>query len=239
MPRFFTDRIYENTAEITGSDARHIGRSLRMRVGEEIVLSKDGMDYLCRLSSISDERAVCEILSAEPSRAEPTLRLTLFQAVPKQDKLETIIQKATELGIYEVIPVITSRCISRPDKKGFAAKRERLQRIALEAAKQSGRAVIPTVGELIDFREMTERLGGFERSFFCYEKGGERFSPESLSGIRTAALIIGSEGGFSAEEAAAASAAGALTIGMGERILRCETAPLSAISIIMYISGNM
>ena len=135
MPRFFSGEApFENSINLYGDDARHIGRSLRMRLGDVITVCYDKVDYSCRILKISDEVINLEVIDESPS-LEPDIELTLYQAVPKLDKLELIVQKATELGAVRIVPVMTARCVSRPDSKQFSKKRERLERIALEAAK--------------------------------------------------------------------------------------------------------
>lgn len=244
MPRFFADKnnISDNHIIINGSDAIHIGRSLRMKIGEELILCCDKIDYKTKITSISDKEVYCEILDKFPIDSEPDINLTLYQAVPKLDKLELITQKAVELGAMKIVPVITSRCISRPDKKGFSKKKERLNKIALEAAKQSGRGIIPEVLDILDFKTAVLKLKEHDYSFVCYENGGVPFSyvvdPSDFKN-KSIGLFIGSEGGFSESEIKLCEDMGINTISMGKRILRCETAPISAISIIMALSGNM
>lgn len=239
MPRFFIDRPEGANAVITGADAVHIGRSLRMKLGDGITLCFNGTDYDAKILSISDSRVVCEIISSEPSQTEADIKLTLFQAMPKSDKMELIVQKAVELGAAEIVPVLTERCVSRPDEKSLEKKRQRWQKIALEAAKQSGRGTIPTIGEALSFKGCIERMKLSDRSFMCYEKGGESLSAEILSGAKSIGLLIGSEGGFEQREADFAAENGIILTGLGKRILRCETAPIAAISIIMSLTGNM
>ena len=240
MPRFFVDeKPINGVLSIFGEDARHIARSLRMAVGEKITVCSGGVDYLCELKKISDATVTCEVISEEISR-EPSVKLTLFQALPKQDKLELIIQKAVELGACEVVPVMTKRCIARPEKGQFDKKLERLQRISLEAAKQSGRGIIPTVSGIIDFDECLRRLKECELALICYEKqGGKRLSELSFEGVKHIGLFIGSEGGFEAQEAEKAVEYGTVPVWLGDRILRCETAPIASIAVIMSLTGNI
>ena len=244
MPRFFVNKnnIIDNHIIINGGDALHIGRSLRMKIGDELVLCCEKIDYKTKILSISDSEVYCEILSKAPTDAEPNIELTLYQAVPKLDKLEFITQKAVELGAVKIVPVITSRCISRPDKKSFAKKKERLNKIALEAAKQSNRGIIPEVLDIIDFKTAVSKLSKHDFSFVCYEKGGIPFtSVVNASDFKnkSVGLFIGSEGGFEESEIEVCGEKGIKIISMGKRILRCETAPISAVSIIMALSGNM
>ncbi len=244
MPRFFIEHenINGNQISVIGKDAVHIGRSLRMKLGEELILCCDRIDYKTKILSIRDNKVICEITDKSQSQSEPNINLTLFQAMPKLDKLEFITQKAVELGVCKIVPVITSRCISRPDEKSFKKKKERLEKISLEAAKQSGRGIIPEISDIIDFKRAVLELCKNDFSFVCYEKGGVPFSDiinrTNLTN-KNAGLFIGSEGGFNIEEIKLCKASGIKTVSLGKRILRCETAPISAVSIIMSLSGNM
>ena len=238
MPRFFIDMPTGSKAVITGSDAVHIGRSLRMKLGDEITLCSQGIDFNAEILTISDSEVVCEILSSHKSETEPNVRLTLFQAMPKSDKMDLIVQKAVELGAFRICPVLTERCVSRPDSKSFEKKRQRWQKIALEAAKQSGRGIIPEIGNMLSFKECVAQMQ-HTHAFMCYEKGGKSLSSDALSNADEISLLIGSEGGFEQSEADFAAENGITLAGLGSRILRCETAPIAAISIIMSITGNM
>lgn len=239
MPRFFTDSPADDFIRVTGSDARHIGFSLRMKPGEALTFCCKGIDYHCVIDSITESEVLCRVESTEPSRSEPTVSLTLYQAYPKQDKLEFIIQKTTELGIARIVPFISARCVARPDEKSYAKKRERFQKIAEEAAKQSGRGIIPKIAPLMTMNEAINDMKNNDVKLFCYENGGERLGNISLPQTGSIALMIGSEGGFERAEAEAAAAAGAVQIWLGERILRCETCPVAVTSIIMNLTGNM
>lgn len=240
MPRFFTNEIDENNITLTGSDARHIGRSLRMKPGEPVTVCCCGIDYNCVIDRITGEDVFLRLLEKVPCAAEPDIELTLFQAVPKLDKLEFIIQKSVELGAARIVPVLTRRCISRPDPRDFAKKLPRLNKIAEEAAKQSGRGIIPEVTDMVSLRQMLSMIKSIDKNILLYEEqGGCSFGEAGLSGIRSASLIIGSEGGFDKEEAEAITAAGAEQVWLGKRILRCETAPITAISILMFLTNNM
>ena len=239
MPRFFVENASESEIILTGENARHIGRSLRMRPGERLTLCCGGTDYECEITGFSDSEVFCKVESIHKSEGEPTTRLTLFQAMPKGDKAELIVQKAVELGAFEVCFVMTLRCVSRPDEKSFKKRLERLNKIALEAAKQCGRGIVPKVSGIIGFNELTGRLGGFDKALMCYEKGGISLSDAGIEHGQTVALLIGSEGGFEQAEAEAFETAGGVLIGLGSRILRCETAPMAAMSIIMHLAGEM
>ncbi|MGN1113508.1 MAG: RsmE family RNA methyltransferase [Oscillospiraceae bacterium] len=239
MPKFFCDNVTDEKAYINGTDAVHIGRSLRMKIGDEITVCSNGIDYFTAIESISDEMVICKVLYSQPSETEPNIKLTLFQAMPKSDKLEFIVQKAVELGAYKIVPIMTARCISRPDKKSFAKKRERLQKIALSAAKQCGRGIVPEIAEISDIDDCIAQIKEMDLGLMCYEKGGKSFGDAGLKPHKNIGLIIGSEGGFEKTEAERFISSGITPIGLGDRILRCETAPLAAISIIMHLTGNM
>lgn len=240
MPRFFVpqDAVSDGTVTVTGNDALHIARALRMAVGEEItVCTPDGTGHTCRLSRIRDEEVTAEILSSAPGETEPPLKIRLFMAYPKGDKLETIVQKAVELGAASVTPFDSERCIRRPRPEKIAAETLRLNRIAHEAAKQCGRSVLPSVTSPLSFREMLAAAGESDFTLFCYEGEGTEPLTSLLGKIGTPgslSVVVGSEGGFSPEEAAHCREAGFLMCGLGRRILRCETAPLVALSGILF-----
>lgn len=237
MPRFFVPPISGDRALISGEDAAHITKSLRLRPGEEITLCDgSGMDYAGRVLAVGDPVEV-EILSRSPSIAEPKCRLTLFQALPKGDKMEFIIQKSVELGAAEIIPVLTSRCVSRPDAKSMAKKLERYRKIAAEAAKQCGRGIIPQVGELMTLEQAAKALP--EKSLVFYEGGGKRLSELVAPEDENWGVFVGSEGGFSPEEIALLESRGVCPATLGPRILRCETAPLCGLSVMLNLLGEM
>ncbi len=238
MPRFFTDKPASDIITVTGSDARHIGYSLRMKKGDPITFCHMGTDYLCRIEEMTGDEVVCRVEKTEQSRSEPTVKLTLYQAYPKQDKLEQIIQKTVELGVPRIVPFISARCVSRPDERSAAKKLDRLRRIAEEAAKQSGRGVIPEVSDITDFRAALEDMKKNDIKLFCYENGGARLSDIAFPNSGSIGLMIGSEGGFERSEADAAEQAGAVRIWLGERILRCETCPVAVTAVIMNLTGN-
>ena len=241
MPKFFISRDNidetDGLAFIDGDDARHIARSLRMAVGDEIDVSDgEGASYSCRLTRIRDERCEAEIVEKIDSKREPTIPVTLFMAYPKSDKLETVIQKATELGAAAIIPFESSRCIKKPSKDKAKEKRDRLARIAKEAAKQCGRDRIPYIGDAISFAECLDRAKESELALFCYEDESRANLKTALSGKRpeSISVVVGSEGGFSPEEASLAKEAGLVSVSLGARILRCETAPDYVLSAISY-----
>ena len=240
MPRFFTEHADEHQIILTGEDARHIGFSLRMRPGEKLTVCSCGIDYQCEIMKITESEVFLRPVEIHPCAAEPSIHLTLYQAVPKQDKLAEIIQKSTELGVAEIVPVLTSRCIARPDKKEFEKRRNRLQKIAHSAAKQSGRGIIPEVQALHSWKEALCSMQKQDLTIMLYEEeGGVRFEDIPLNGKKNIGIFIGSEGGISGQEAEEAVSAGLHRVWLGNRILRCETAPTAAIAILMYLTKNM
>lgn len=239
MPRFYIDPPAGDFVTLTGEDARHICRSLRMAVGEVLTLCDGaGTDYNGILRQADGTTATVEILSRQPSQTEPTVFIRLFQALPKGDKMEWILQKAVELGVSEVVPVLTERCISRPDEKSMDKKLARWQKIAVEAAKQCGRSRIPTVCPLMSFSQAVQALGSMEKGLFLYEKGGLPLKKALCAPAAQIGIFVGAEGGFSSEEAHLAQEVGATCTSLGNRILRCETAPLAALSAILYETDN-
>lgn len=240
MPRFFItpDSVPGDTVRITGDDAHHIARSLRMAVGDSITVADGtGKEYLCRLSEIRDDAVSAQVLSRRDSRAEPKTNIRLFMAYPKGDKLETVIMKAVELGATRITPFESTRCIKRPPEEKRARLAERHNRIAEEAAKQCGRAILPTVDEPVTFPEALALAREADLALFCYEGEGtaslKSVLPETPP--KTCAILVGAEGGFSEAEAKAAKDAGLSLVGLGPRILRCETAPDYVLSSLSFV----
>lgn len=238
MPRFFCDTVLEDTILLTGEDAVHLSRSLRVRVGEEVTVC-DGKktDYRCVVESVSPDTVALHIEETCENRAEPPQEITLYQALPKGDKLDFIVQKAVEMGAARIVPVQTRFCVAKSDAKSFEKKRVRLQKIALEAAKQSGRGIVPEVCGLLSFKEAAAQLAA-EKGMVCYEHGGEPIGKLMAEGA-AASLFIGSEGGFAEEEIAVLNENGVRCASLGVRILRCETAPIAALALISHALGEM
>ena len=232
MPRFFVrqERVNDGSISIIGEDAHHIARSLRMAVGDQItVCDMQGNEYTCRISAFDEDREVsAEILESHHSQNEPKIFIRLFQALPKGDKLDTIIQKAVECGVSEIIPFQSERCVVKIKNDAEDRKADRRQRISAEAAKQCGRSVIPEVRASVGFDEAIAMAVESELCLFCYEGDGtlplgsilRRYEelPASVS------IVIGSEGGFSQNEVVKAVEKGVTLAGLGKRILRTETA---------------
>lgn len=240
MPRFFVsgDAVTDTEIVISGGDAFHIARSLRMAEGDELTVCDDaGIEYTCRLTRIRDSECRLEILDKRDGIGEPPAEITLYMGYPKGDKLEIVVQKAVELGCYRIVPFESSRCVKRPNGDRVEKQTARLCRIAEEAAKQCGRARIPEVSSPIKYSDMLTCAKSCDRVLFCYEGEGTLSLKKALSeaqNAKTIAVIVGSEGGFSKEEAELAKDAGHTLVNLGPRILRCETAPLYALAAISY-----
>jgi len=233
------EAVSADTARITGGDVNHIKNVLRMHPGEEImILDGSGMEYRCEIETISDE-VLAKVLEAKKTEAELSVRLLLFQGLPKKDKMELIIQKAVELGVCEIIPVLTKRTVVKlEDKKKEQKKLERWQAIAEAAAKQSGRGIIPKVCEVVKFAEAVKQAATLDEALIPYELAeGMDEARERIRGLhskKTIGIFIGPEGGFEEEEIALAANAGIHPITLGKRILRTETAGLCILSVIMF-----
>ncbi|MDO4789076.1 MAG: 16S rRNA (uracil(1498)-N(3))-methyltransferase [Johnsonella sp.] len=240
MQHFFVkpEQIFEGRARIEGEDHKHISRVLRMKPGEELMIS-DGSDwdYLCRIESIGEEEILLKIEEENISPKELPSKLFLFQALPKSDKMELIIQKAVELGVYEIIPFISRRVIVKLDEKKIRSKLQRWRAIALSAAKQSGRSIIPEIKEPMDFQAALCYAKDFDRKLIPYELADDiRASANLLSSIKkneNIAVFIGPEGGFEKGEIEAAKDRGFEAITLGGRILRTETAGFVILSNLM------
>lgn len=245
MPRFFISASQlgrrddgTETVLIVGDDAAHITKSLRMRPGETVTVCDDRrQEHECTVCSVGE--AVTLIVNASrPCTAEPPYSACVYQALVKGDKFDSVVQKAVECGACRIVPFISSRCIVRLDKKEADKKIVRWQRIAAEAAKQCGRGIIPCVAPLLSFDEAVKESVTADLPIFCYEneKSTNLRSVFEKSGVKpeTVAVMIGSEGGFSEAEAALAVDVGMTAAGLGERILRTETASSFALSCISY-----
>lgn len=240
MAWFFTENeIPGGSYTIEGGDALHIAKSLRTKPGEELTLITPGRQQLtCAVKSV-EPRAVCvEIRERKKCENEPNVKITLYQALPKGDKMEYIIQKSVELGAAEIVPVISARCISRPDEKSLKKKCLRWQKIAREAAQQSRRGIVPCVKDAVSFRQAAELCRSNEQNIIFYECGGDRVKSIIKSHPRSIGIFIGSEGGFEQSEVDLITQTGGSRATLGKRILRAETAPLAALSVIMYETGN-
>ena len=238
MPRFFTNLIEGSSALIQGPDARHLSRVLRIRPGEELtVCDGQGTDYLCRVLRAEEDMVRLEVLCSQPCETEPRLAITLYQALPKGEKLDWILQKAVELGAVRIVPVLTRFCVARLSPKEFEKKLPRCERIVLEAAKQYGRGIIPSVERILSFEQALDEISG--PAIVCYEGGGAPIRELVRPGEKSLAILIGSEGGFSPEEIALCGQAGIPCASLGKRILRCETAPIAALALALSAAGEL
>ena len=238
MPKFFFNKndISCGQVQLFGEDEKHIKTVLRAREGEELTLCDgEGMDYQCRIASL--ERGVLrDILSKEVCETEPKTKITLYQGLPKADKMELIIQKCVELGVDRIVAVSTERAIVKLDKKESKTL-ERWQKIAEAAAKQSGRGKIPEIGQqVLKFKEAVAEAKELDGAIIPYEKEQETGIRQFVQGFRgeSIGVFIGPEGGFAEEEIALAQENGITPITLGKRILRTETAGMTTAAILLY-----
>lgn len=241
MPKFFTARenITDTQITIDSEDAKHIKKVLRMGVGDDItVCDGTGTDYSAKISVIEENRILCDIIKKTKCDAEPDINITLYQGLPKATKMDYIIQKNTELGINKIVPVKMSRCVVKLENKSAEEKKtERWQKIAYEAAKQSGRGIIPQVGQPMDIDEVIAEVQDDDLVFVPYECETQTRLKDIVTTTHkpiNISFIIGPEGGFDITEIEKIKAAGIKTITLGRRILRTETAASAVISMLMY-----
>lgn len=240
MPRFFVDRenISESNIKITGNDVNHIKNVLRMQEGEELLIcDKKGIDYTCSIVSLDRDEILLAIKDKCNSESELLQKLYLFQGLPKSDKMELIIQKAVELGVYEIIPVSTMRAIVKIDAKKEEKKTTRWQQISEAAAKQSGRAIIPVIRPPMSFKEALNYAAELDINIIPYEKAEGILQTREILGScknkNRVGIFIGPEGGFDESEINTAKEKGVMPITLGKRILRTETAGLCILSVLM------
>jgi len=241
MPKFFLPDAREyaqgDLIEIQGQDAFHISRTLRIKKGEQVTLtSSDRTDYETVLVSSTPDSVTLEVISASQNSAEPKVFSRLFQALAKGDKMDTIVQKAVELGVSEIFPVESSRCVVQVDLKRAEKKVERWQRIAEEAAKQCGRGIIPKLHPVIPYKEALSQMQKSDLSFICYETSFEN-NPRALFAkcdFNSVSFFIGPEGGISPDEIELAHNCGIPDVTLGKLILRTETAATAVLSMILY-----
>lgn len=235
MAWFFSDtEIVSDEYVLSGDNEKH-ARVLRLRPGEAVtVVTPNGEQCECEYES--DNRL--RVVSRKKCENEPDVFVTLYQALPKGDKMDYIVQKCVELGVSRIVPMMTSRCVSRPDEKSLRKKRGRWQKIALQAAMQSRRGIIPEVADCVSFREAAALTKENDITVFFYELGGDSVKDILVEKPGTIGIFIGSEGGFEPSEAETVTGGGGKAATLGKRILRAETAPLAALSIIMYQTDN-
>ncbi len=244
MYRFFVEpqqiHLDDKRVIITGSDVNHIKNVLRMREGEELAVSNgsDGREYRCAILETQEDCVVCELRFIKEDAVELPVKVTLFQGLPKADKMEWIIQKAVELGVYRIVPVATRRCVVKLDAKKEKSKLVRWQGIAEAAAKQSKRGIVPEIGEVLSFAQAVEQAKKMGVGLIPYElaegMAKTRQRIERIVPGDEIAIFIGPEGGFEESEIAQATEAGIEPITLGRRILRTETAGMTVLAWIMY-----
>lgn len=244
MYRFYigNGQVEEERVILTGGDVNHIKNVLRLKCGESLlVCTTDGMEYCCRILDITQTKVIAKIEERQQSFVELSTPVILFQGIPKREKMEWIIQKAVELGVSEIVPVMTRRVVVKlEDAKREEKKQIRWQAIAESAAKQSGRGKIPNVHSVMDWKEALNYAKTLDIGMIPYELKKEETMKQTKEWIQTACtknsigIFIGPEGGFEAEEITMAKAANIVPISLGRRILRTETAAITTLSILMY-----
>ncbi|MBS7009427.1 16S rRNA (uracil(1498)-N(3))-methyltransferase [Anaerostipes sp.] len=241
MYRFFIDesQVNGNFIEITGEDVNHIKNVLRMKKGEQVLLSnRRGMEYECELETMDGNSILAKITDIHGVESELNERIVLFQGLPKGDKMEMVIQKAVELGASEIVPVKMKRCVVKLDEKKAKKKLERWNAIALGAAKQSKRGVVPTVSEVLTFQEAVQKARSLSAVLVPYEAAeGMEHSRKVIrdtKGSESVGVFIGPEGGFEPGEIEELRQAGGKVLSLGRRILRTETAGMAVLSVLMF-----
>lgn len=245
MARFFMfgTNLDGGRAYIRGRDAEHV-RVLRLRPGEELVICDGkGKDYRCRYITSTRDEVEAEVVEVVPCKGEPDVDVTVYAGLPKGERADFLIQKCVEAGAKRIVFFDCERCVARPDGRSMDKKLERFNRISQSAAEQSGRGMIPQVDYIHDYVEMLDSAMKADMRLFMYETGDDRVPmKEAIEGagdFKSASVITGPEGGFSLAEARLARGAGATLCSMGERIFRCETAPVVSVTAIMYAKGEL
>lgn len=245
MARFFMagTNLDGGRAYIRGRDAEHV-RVLRLRPGEDVVICDGkGTDYRCRLITSTAGEAEAEVVEVVPCRGEPDVGVTVYAGLPKGERADFLIQKCVEAGAKRIVFFNCERCVARPDGRSMDKKLERFNRISQAAAEQSGRGIIPPVEYVHDYIEMLNRAAKADAWLFMYETGEGRVpmreAIEAAGDFKSISVVTGPEGGFTPAEAKLAVGAGAVLCSMGERIFRCETAPVVAVTAVMYAKGEL
>lgn len=239
MQKLFTDKITGDTVLLEGESANHIAKSLRMRVGDMLTVTDgSGDDYGCIIEEITKSTVLLKVCYKQVNETEPTCSVTVYQGVPKAGKLEDVIQKCVELGAVRIVPTLTKRCVSRPDDKQAQKKNQRYRKIALEAAQQSGRGIVPEVSIMTPLNKALDEDNSEVKIVF-YEGGGEKLRNIIKPECKSVSIYIGPEGGFEKEEVELIEKAGGRRATLGKRILRTQTAPVASLSAIMLLTGNL
>lgn len=242
MARFFVEpeQIQSGFLVLTGENAVH-AKVLRLKAGEEVLICDgQGNECVCTVSDVSSGQISLVVKSRQSAASEAAIRASVYVAFPKADKLEHVIQKATELGAYEIVAFPSARCVSKPDEKSLKKKLDRWQKIAASAAEQSGRGVIPQVLTVGTYQEALMRAAQADTAILFYENEQSTTLRMALAErpYKSISLLTGPEGGLEEKEVDQAMRAGLRICTLGSRILRCETAPLCALSAVMYDSGE-
>jgi 16S rRNA (uracil1498-N3)-methyltransferase len=245
MHKFFTSKVNigKDKACILGDDVKHITNVLRLRKGEKVLIS-DGSrnEYICSISEMDKKIVTCEILESLENKSEAPVNITLYQALPKAQKMDLIVQKCIEIGVVTIKPVITGRVVVKSEDRDISGKIERWRRISEEAAKQSGRGIIPEISMPVSFMDAVNEMGLMDAAFMPYEKenaSGMRKILRDKRDLNNVAIFIGPEGGFEESEVETAIQAGIKPVTLGPRILRTETAGFVTAAIILYEIGDM
>ena len=249
MPKFFVkqEQIEGNTILINGQDVNHISRVLRSQIGDELQIcnSQTGDNYLCDIKEITQEEILCNIKEKLMDTVEGNVEVTIFQGLPKSDKMEYIIQKSVELGVYDITPIEMKRCVVKLNEKDKTKKQLRWQKISEVAAKQCGRDIIPEINNIINIKKVYEKIKNYDIVLVAYENEKNNTLKDQLNNVKNTiqkadnnktkiGIIIGPEGGIEEEEVNNLKENGAKIITLGKRILRTETVALNVLSIIMY-----
>lgn len=252
MQRYFIppEQFQEGIVIITGEDARHIGKVMRGRPGDKVIVS-DGLarEALAEIEHIEQDRVTAAVIEMLEMTSEPRVKVTIAQSLPKGDKMETVIQKCTEIGAHAFVPFLSARTVVQYDAKKEGKRLDRWRKIAKEAAEQSHRNRIPDIAAPLSWKELLASFAGYDLVCYCYEKEHGRQLRDVIAPFMEQSsqqgehprilLVVGPEGGFTEEESMAAENAGARSTGLGPRILRAETAGMAALACILYESGEM
>lgn len=251
MPKFFVkeEQIQENQIIILGQDVNHIKKVLRAKIGDELQIcnSQNGENFLCEIDNLEEEKIICQIKEKIQEQVESNIEVTIFQGLPKADKMEYIIQKSVELGVYDITPVEMKRCVVKLNEKDKSKKIERWQKISEVAAKQCGRDIIPQINNIINIKNICNLIQEYDMVLVAYENEEKNTLKEQLENIKKQnnskskvkiGIIIGPEGGLEEKNVETLKENGAKVITLGRRILRTETVALNVLSIIMYELEN-
>ncbi len=251
MPKFFVkeEQIQENQIIILGQDVNHIKKVLRAKIGDELQIcnSQNGENFLCEIDNLDEEKIICQIKEKIQEQVESNIEVTIFQGLPKADKMEYIIQKSVELGVYDITPVEMKRCVVKLNEKDKSKKIERWQKISEVAAKQCGRDIIPQINNIINIKNICNLIQKYDMVLVAYENEEKNTLKEQLENIKKQnnskskvkiGIIIGPEGGLEEKDVETLKENGAKVITLGRRILRTETVALNVLSIIMYELEN-